>query len=219
MKKKLLTILLTAVIFSSITGCGKSESVAEISETNVAQPETGTEESTEMTVENTTSEITEKTESVETSETQATPKNVVTENSSENIANKNFQEEDEITQNQSSEEVIEMVDWITWATQPDNDDIVLVVWNEKNKTQKKLSNGEKYIIQTGDKLAIPRRTTIMTIHVGKQDVYFNADGYAEIAVEGNDWVEVDILYKVEDGTGEYGDNKEYSIYEYFLKNE
>lgn len=242
MKKKLLTILLaTLVSLTSITGCGNSEPVAKTSETDASQKVNDTDSPAEIPSEDSTQEPADTPKFVENPKTETAPDKKITQNSQkedfdqktldvdeeQDLNNLTNMEDSDTTgktitddiQNESSKEDIEMVDWITWATQPDNDDICLVVWNEENKTQKKLSNGEKYIIQTGDKLSVPLRTTIMTIHIDGQDVYFNTDGYAEIAVEGNDWVEVDILYKVEKGTGEYGDNKEYSIYEYFLKND
>lgn len=96
--------------------------------------------------------------------------------SNETDTNINLEFKDEIT----SDEPPEMVDFDTWATQEGNNEVCLVVWNEKTGTQKvltpipegdgqttvQLSEEHIYTVQEGDRFAVPRRSNIEDVTIG-----------------------------------------------------
>lgn len=59
----------------------------------------------------------------------------------------------------------EMVDWETWATNTDTEDVRLAVWNEITGVQILLEDGSKYEIQEGDRFAIAARDSIRFVNV------------------------------------------------------
>lgn len=73
--------------------------------------------------------------------------------------------------------VIEMVDWETWATQADNNEVCLVVWNETTGTQKILqpTTDEKpfiYNVEEGDRFAVPKRDNIICVSIGFEENFY-----------------------------------------------
>lgn len=69
-----------------------------------------------------------------------------------------------------SSEKQEMVDWETWATNTDTEDVRLAVWNEITGVQILLENGSKYEIQEGDRFAIADRDSIRFVNTVSGEV-------------------------------------------------
>ena len=85
--------------------------------------------------------------------------------------------EEPVEPDDTDESVVEMVDWETWATQADNDEVCLVVWNETTGTQKILqpTTDEKpfiYNVEEGDRFAVPKRDNIMSVSVGFEENFY-----------------------------------------------
>ena len=71
---------------------------------------------------------------------------------------------------ETSTETVDMVDWETWATNTENEDIRLAVWNETTGTQELLEQGTRYTIQEGDKFAIAHRDTIEKVNLEQAEI-------------------------------------------------
>lgn len=69
-----------------------------------------------------------------------------------------------------SSEKQEMVDWETWATNTDTEDVRLAVWNEITGAQILLENGSKYEIQEGDRFAIAARDSIRFVNLASGEI-------------------------------------------------
>ena len=91
----------------------------------------------------------------------------------------------EEAEEETTAEAVEMVDWETWATQSDNDEVCMVVWNEETGTQKVLEEMPKdgldvkkysYTVQEGDRFFIPRRDNIMHVWVSLGLQLWKQDG-------------------------------------------
>ena len=149
MKKKLLTILLTALVsLTSITGCGNSEPVAEKSEINVAQPETNTEESTEVTVEDTTPETIEETESAEAPEEEPAEAEAASTEEEVEI------EEPVVYEGIDMESTLPGVEWIETSFPGIIDTPKLVVFNDATNRKTIIEDGQTVVFHKDDVLAI-----------------------------------------------------------------
>ena len=96
--------------------------------------------------------------------------------------------EDPVKPDDTEEPVVEMVDWETWATQADNDEVCLVVWNETTGTQEILKpmseNASIYIVQEGDRFAVPRRDNVSYVGIGfETDIYWQSENQKYIEFE------------------------------------
>lgn len=105
---------------------------------------------------------------------------------------------------------VEMVDFETWAKQEGNEEVCLVVWNETTKTQKIIEEMETYVIQEGDRFAVPYRENIH-IEIDGELVEWESLEYTELHLPPNERVEVFILVDKSDKTG--------ILMPYFLVNE
>lgn len=98
-----------------------------------------------------------------------------------------------------SSEKQEMVDWETWATNTDTEDVRLAVWNEITGAQILLENGSKYEIQEGDRFAIADRDSIRFVNTVSGEVSAiecEMGSYYEIPAEkGN----IAVLVRLEEG--------------------
>lgn len=98
-----------------------------------------------------------------------------------------------------SSEKQEMVDWETWATNTDTEDVRLAVWNEITGAQILLENGSKYEIQEGDRFAIADRDSIRFVNTVSGEVSAiecETGSYYEIPAEkGN----IAVLVRLEEG--------------------
>lgn len=141
MKKYLLFALLLLAMIMTLVACGLDETS---SDTDVENP---VKDQIEAEVPNDTVELDDTEEPVEPDDT-----------------------EDLVEPDNTEDPVAEMVDWETWATQADNDEVCLVVWNETTGTQKilepVLENGSIYTVEEGDKFAIPKRSNIDFVLIG-----------------------------------------------------
>ena len=101
-------------------------------------------------------------------------------------------------------EVEEIVDWETWATQSENDDICMVVWNEKNGTQKILRATPKgcknlqeysYTVEEGDRFAVPKRDNIkyVVLNLKSYEYFTEEQNYMELELEPGEKVQINII--------------------------
>lgn len=100
---------------------------------------------------------------------------------------------------------VEMVDWETWAAQADNEDVCVVVWNEKTGTQKILEampDGEldvkkySYTVEEGDRFAVPRRDNIVYISINLEtDLEWDSgeQKYMELEVKPGEITQINIM--------------------------
>ncbi len=108
---------------------------------------------------------------------------------------------------------VEMVDFETWATQEGNDEVCLVVWNEKLKKQEIVQEytdvPHDYIIEEGDRFAIPYNENIFMLQVNKKTIQLwvdednNFTNYTEIVLEPGTFYEVGVIYTDENGEEVY----------------
>lgn len=116
--------------------------------------------------------------------------------------------DNEETPDEDSETVdenVEMVDWETWATQADNDEVCLVVWNENTSTQKILEpmpEGEtdvkkySYTVEEGDRFAVPRRDNIVYVDINRERLswdYLADQKYMELELEPGEVTQISII--------------------------
>lgn len=92
----------------------------------------------------------------------------------------------------------EMVDFETWAKQEGNDEVCLVVWNEELGIQEILQSYQEceafYIIQAGDRFAIPYNESITVIRINGEDDSFYNDKYLEVSLIKGEVNQVTILF-------------------------
>ena len=118
--------------------------------------------------------------------------------------------EDPVKPDDTEEPVVEMVDWETWATQADNDEVCMVVWNETTGIQKILEpvpagilEVEKYsyTVQEGDKIAIPKRNSIICVYVNLETRlewdYSKDEKYMELEIKPGEITQIDIILNTE----------------------
>ncbi len=97
--------------------------------------------------------------------------------------------EDIVEPSDTEDPVAEMVDWETWATQADNDEVCMVVWNETTGTQKILqpTTAEKpfiYNVEEGDRFAVPRRDNVSYVKIGFETrIYWESENQKYIEFE------------------------------------
>ena len=127
---------------------------------------------------------------------QETTNNIVADVTEENLISSEIPNTSEIIDSGSSnvsetipfdDSTEEMVDWETWARQADNNEICIVVWNDKTNTQKVLTpipededNDQLitlepehvYTVQEGDRFAIPRRDSIEYAQINFEEQLF-----------------------------------------------
>ena len=87
---------------------------------------------------------------------------------------------------ETSTEAVDMVDWETWATNTETEDIRLAVWNETTGIQELLEQGTRYTIQEGDKFAIAHRDTIEKVNLEQSEIFATegaSGSYYEIPAE------------------------------------
>lgn len=108
--------------------------------------------------------------------------------------------EEPVEPDDTDESVVEMVDWETWATQADNDEVCLVVWNETTGTQKilepVLENGSIYTVEEGDRFAVPKRSNIDFVLIGYDTKLYcglEEKQYIEINLPVGEIMEVHIM--------------------------
>ena len=101
--------------------------------------------------------------------------------------------------------VVDMVDFETWATQADNDEVCLVVWNETTGTQKILEpmpeNVEDikkciYTVEEGDRFAVSRRDNILYVEVNFETKFIwesEEQKYIEIEINPGEQTQISII--------------------------
>lgn len=92
------------------------------------------------------------------------------------------------TEADNEELVVDMVDFETWATQADNDEVCMVVWNETTGTQEILKpmteNTSIYTVQEGDRFAVPRRDNVSYVKIGFETrIYWESETQKYIEFE------------------------------------
>ncbi len=157
MKKYLLFALLLLAMIMTLVACGSDET---ISDADVQNPTTNQIE-VEVSDDSVKPDDTEEPVKSDDAEKPVKPDDT----------------EEPVGPDNTDEPVIEMVDWETWATQADNDEVCMVVWNEKTGTQKILqpTTDEKpfiYNVEEGDRFAVPKRDNIMSVSVGFEENFY-----------------------------------------------
>lgn len=108
----------------------------------------------------------------------------------------------------TEEPIVEMVDWETWATQADHDEVCLVVWNEKMGIQEIIpsvvESKKVYEIKEGDKFAIPYRdniTYVMTEDSNEEyeECKWENSKYIEFSLSVGEIVNIYVGYADENG--------------------
>lgn len=107
--------------------------------------------------------------------------------------------------------VAEMVDWETWATQSDNDEVCMVVWNETTGTQKILEPRPEgsldlkkysYTIQEGDRIAVPKKTSVVCVYVNLDTrlewEYSENEQYMELEINPGEMTQIDVILNTKD---------------------
>ena len=108
--------------------------------------------------------------------------------------------EEPVKPNATEEPDVEMVDWETWATQADNDEVCMVVWNETTGTQKILKpmteNSSIYTVEEGDRFSVPRRNNVEYIYRNsKTKIYWESDEqqYMELEILPGEKTQISIV--------------------------
>lgn len=86
------------------------------------------------------------------------------------------------------EQQFDMVDWETWATSTETEDVRLAVWNEYTGTQVLLENQAKHVIQPGDRFSIAYREEIRFVNTSYGEVFpieCSTGKYYELPTEDN----------------------------------
>jgi len=174
-KKKWLSKIVCAGMVMLFTGCGVAGSDAEQSANNTEVMQEAVEETGD-----TLTEATDETEDAVQSEEELAVETMQTESIEEII---------------SEESKAEMVDFETWAKQEGNEEVCLVVWNEGRETQKILEPKKKYIVEEGDRFAVPYRDNIVAVNVEREKIEWENLYYVEVELPYVDdgTVQVDIL--------------------------
>ena len=181
-KRNHLMLLILTVTALSFVGCGTQ---ANNTENNVDNAESvQTSEDDTVNVADTSEDGSNVVESVETDEVVAS--------------------EESMEESIPEEPAVEMMDFETWAKQEGNEEVCLVVWNEELGVQEILptfkENEEIYLINDGDKFAIPFNEVVTAIHINDESLSYpvTAD-YLEVALIKGQMNEVSIFFKNEQG--------------------
>ena len=178
MKKAILMSLLCAGMLLGMVSCSAGDNGADMNSTELTgQTLENNQDTTEGDLQTDGESELDASQTDDVQETVTEPDAATTDETVEEDA-----ETDAMTENQTAEGTeaepipeepeVEMVDFETWAKQEGNEDCCLVVWNEAMKTQKIMEDGETYVIQEGDRFAIPyRENYAVDIHVdGNKEV-------------------------------------------------
>ena len=119
--------------------------------------------------------------------------------------------EDPVEPDNTEEPVVEMVDWETWATQADNDEVCMVVWNETTGTQKILEPRPEgsldlkkysYTVQEGDRIAVPKKNSVVCVYVNLDTrlgwEYSENEKYMELEINPGEMTQIDVILNTED---------------------
>ena len=166
--------LLIALLLLTITlvACGSDETV----DTDVKNP---VEDSTEVEV----------------------PEDPVKPDNTEDPVEPDAPVDDENSEVDTEEPVVDMVSWEEWATQPDSEKPCLVVWNDITRKQIIVEENGKYITEEGDRLAVPLKKGVAGAYVNStlQELVETEYGkYYEIVLENETWNSVMYIYNEED---------------------
>jgi len=177
-KRKYLIMLALSVITLSLSGCGSQEEASADGAASLTKDNQVTETATsgEQAEETKTNDDVQDSEAkVETNTTEDTKEPEV-----------------EVI---PDEPEVEMVDFETWAKQEGNEEVCLVVWNETTGKQEIIQPKKKYIIEEGDRFAIPYRDVIVAVNVEKEMVEWKNLNYLELDLPHVDdgTVQVDIM--------------------------
>ena len=166
-KRKYLIMLMLSVITLSLSGCGSQEEAgvdgaASLEENNqVTENVTNGEQAAEA---ETSDDVQDSEAKAETDTTEDTKEPEV----EVDIESTEDAEEPEVEVVPDEPEV-EMVDFETWAKQEGNEEPCLVVWNETTGKQEIIQPKKKYIIEEGDRFAIPYRDVIVAVNIEKKN--------------------------------------------------
>ena len=73
-----------------------------------------------------------------------------------------------------------------YIAQLDPNEICVVVWNEDTNRQEKLTNGQKCVVKSGDRVIVPiLNNDIKSVYYGQAYQEYNEDGYYEVIVDSN----------------------------------
>lgn len=192
--KRMLAGIMSVCLIGALTGCASSE----VNGTEGTSANSQVEASAGETVESTEMQPVE-------SEPVETAKELVEENVEEDGA-------ESVETVPTEETQVEMVDFETWAKQEDHDEVCLVVWNEVLGVQEIMptyqETEEVYVVQAGDKFAVPYRENIIYIESGDESLMWSGYEYMEISVPEGEVDQVIIIFDTEEGESE---NKNYFL--------
>lgn len=98
---------------------------------------------------------------------------------------------------------VEMVDFETWAKQEGNEEPCLVIWNEKLGRQDIMPTFEEtmeiYVMQSGDKFAVPYNEKIEDLRISEEPVMFDNTDYYEVLGYKGKLTQINITFKNEQG--------------------
>lgn len=183
-------LTLATVMATTLAACSESSSTTE---DQISDNTPVVEETAEATVDVQQSEVEAELEADVDTEVDAEP-------TEELIAEEVIVAETATEETISEEPQTEMVDFETWAKQEGNEEVCLVVWNEKLGIQEivpTLSESEKvYEMQEGDRLAIPYRESITFMGIRDQSTWMWPVGYEyyELSLPEGEISVVDIVY-------------------------
>lgn len=156
-KRKYLLMLALSVITLSLSGCGN-------------EAETNSDGTTTLEDENQVAEDSSNEGEVLDSDSSEDVLEIVNESESDTtesaIASDVEAEDDTESTEDTAEPEVEMVDFETWAKQEGNDEVCLVVWNEATKTQRIIKPMEEYVVQEGDRFAVPYKENVR-VNIGE----------------------------------------------------
>lgn len=197
MKNVLLKSLMCVGIVQCMVGCSAGDTAKE-SNTNATELTGNTEENSINTPESDLqTEVENEIESSQTEDATEPDAETSDEVIGEDTTTENSDAEDAEAESIPEEPEVEMVDFETWAKQEGNEDCCLVVWNEAMKTQKILDPRKEYVVQEGDRFAVPYRENFaVDIYVGEnvgKDLMWDSLDYTELYLHEDENVIVCIL--------------------------
>ena len=189
--KRIITIICALGVTLCMTACGAENKTTDAGQVNQNVATAVSAEDASQTEEPVKAEISETTVVTEPAPAEETT-DVETE----------VEEVAEITEPEK-----EFVDWETWATQADNDDICLVVWNDVTKkndivTKFSAESKERYVLEEGDRVAFPNRIIIEGYSIdNNEQSYDYHKSYTEIIPDFNEngTCNISIYIKNDDG--------------------
>ena len=159
-KRALLIIANIMLISMLLTACGSGQTSASAEQEEMANQQTNIEAETE--------EQTTTIEEAAEAEAESTP---------EPTAEPTPEPTEEPKQAASLEEYI---------AQLDPNEVCVVVWNENTNRQEKLTNGQKCVVKSGDRVVVPiLNNDIKSVYYGQAYQEYNEDGYYEVIVDSN----------------------------------